>query len=72
MMFVEERHTQMTITEAKAVADNPSGFTPEEWKAAHERLEKTKSNGGVRNSERATARLERRLGYLGDYIAAVQ
>jgi hypothetical protein len=57
----------MTLTEAKAIADDPvrrSTVLNSLIVKAVERLEQTRSNGGVRNSERALTRLDRRIGLL--------
>lgn len=51
----------MTLTEAKTIADAPVGRDAVILNMAYKRLEETLTNGGVRNSNRAINRLERRL-----------
>ena len=61
----------MTLTQAKEIADNPSGFQPEQWLNAFIRLRSPKVEARMRNTnERTAARYERRLRYLGDYLTA--
>lgn len=63
----------MTLEQAKAVADNPSGFSPSEWETARLRLEKTRSRiYAAGASERGQERFERRVQYLGDFLAGVR
>ena len=58
-----------TLTEAKLIADAVRArlviglnyYDCETLRAAHRRLQETEANGGVRNSERAAARLKWRL-----------
>lgn len=59
----------MTLNEAKTIADNPEGRNAVLLSMAYRRLEVTKTNGGVRSSERATQRLKRRLQNLIDAYA---
>lgn len=54
----------MTLTEAKQIGDDPGDNDYSALSAAYDRLLRTGANGGVRNSERALARLQRRLGNL--------
>ena len=58
----------MDLTSAKNVADQPWQHGLEALKAARVRLCATRANGGVRNSERAQARLEKRLDRLDKAI----
>jgi len=50
---------------AKEIANNPRAYSLDQLRDAFDRLAKTRTNGGVRNSERASARLERRLAMIG-------
>lgn len=52
------------LTRAKAAADNPDPYSLDELCDALAYLEKTRINGGVRNSERAQRRLEQRISSL--------
>lgn len=54
------------LTLAKTIADAPSAYDPQQIASAFAYLVKTRANGGVRNSERAINKLERRLRALGD------
>lgn len=58
----------MKLFEAEAVADDPTNYTGSELSTALRRLRGTRSNGGVRNSERASVRLERRIAALQDEL----
>lgn len=49
------------LTLAKIIADNPTAHTIDQLRDARSYLENTRRNGGVRKSERASARLEQRL-----------
>jgi hypothetical protein len=53
-----------SLTLAKTIADNPDAHSVDQLRGAWGRLQRTSINGGVRNSERATARLQRRLDRL--------
>lgn len=55
---------QLTIS--KEIADNPAAYAPDQIAKAFAYLSKTRANGGVRNSERASKKLERRLFALND------
>lgn len=57
------------LTLAKAAADNPATYAIDVLQDAKGYLERLRSNGGVRNSERAQARLERRIAALSTEIA---
>lgn len=59
----------MRLSEAAAIADRPHGHDLDTIKRAHARLAVTARNGGVRNSERAQARLARRLDALNTMLA---
>lgn len=54
----------MGLTAAKLIAERPAAHSVADLGAALERLISTRSNGGVRNSERAQLRLERRIDAL--------
>ena len=62
---------EMRLTRAKEIADAPGSFPVALLREAHARLARTLGNGGVRNSERASARLERRLAALSGAISAL-
>lgn len=49
------------LTLAKSIADNPAAHSLDQLRDAYSYLAPLRSNGGVRNSERASAKLERRL-----------
>ncbi|MGA8611157.1 MAG: hypothetical protein WB760_05480, partial [Xanthobacteraceae bacterium] len=60
------------LTLAKTIADDPDSHSIDQMRGALEYLERTRSNGGVRNSDRAIVQLERRLARLTDAIARAQ
>lgn len=60
----------MKLTDAKLIADRPKCFPLEQLREARDRLARTRRNGGVRNSERAGEKLERRIKRLDDAIFA--
>lgn len=57
------------LTWSKLVADRPADWSEDDLRRALAYLESTRSNGGVRNSERAMAKLERRLERLNEALA---
>lgn len=52
------------LTLAKTMADNPAAYSLSQLRDAYTYLVALRSNGGVRNSERASEKLERRLAAL--------
>jgi hypothetical protein len=52
------------LTLAKTIADKPSAYSLGQMREAYAYLDKTRLNGGVRSSERAWNRLEKRLDCL--------
>jgi hypothetical protein len=58
------------LTFAKTIADNPSAFINDQLRVAHEYLSALSTNGGVRNSERAKAKLKKRLAAIEDMLSA--
>ena len=59
----------MTLSEAKTIADAPAGRNAVLLSMAYKRLASTRTNGGVRQSERAMQRLDRRLENLRNAYA---
>lgn len=64
---------RLMLHEAQDIADRcgrgeAANFSNAQLWTAFQRLRRTTTNGGVRNSERAMARLNRRLAALGDEI----
>ena len=53
-----------SLTLAKTIADAPDRHSIDQMRGAREYLQQTSRNGGVRNSERAMARLDKRLDRL--------
>ena len=52
------------LTLAKTIADNPDAHSMDQIRDAWLYLSKTRSNGGMRSSDRASTKLERRLARL--------
>jgi len=62
----------MSLSQAKAIADEPAGHPVEKLLLAQSRLAGTASNGGLRNSQRAASKLYRRWERLNEAIAKSQ
>ena len=54
----------MSLTLAKTMADNPAAYSLSQLRDVYTYLVALRSNGGVRNSECASEKLERRLAAL--------
>lgn len=63
-------HIMGQLTFAKSVADNPASHPVDVLIDARTYLEKLRTNGGVRNSERASGRLETRLRSITNELKA--
>jgi len=58
----------MTLTRAKEIANRPAEHSDADCREALARLIGTRTNGGVRNSERAQERLENRIQKITDHL----